>query len=316
MNRILVTGAQGFIGRHCIPRLSRRGFEVHAVSSTHPEGTEGGVIWHKADLLDPSHVVRVVSTVAPTHMLHLAWISAPGLYLTSAQNLDWVVASIGLIKAFIANGGERAVGVGSCAEYDWRYGYCRESFTPLLPDSLYGACKLAVGSIFEAIAGNLALSSAWARVFFAYGPHEPPGRLVSSAISSLLRGEEARCSSGEQTRDYLYVEDVADALLAILSSSVRGPVNIASGRPVSVAEVASQIGKLLNKSDMVRLGAIEETRPDPAFLVADVTRLRLDVGWSPAFSLQDGLQRTIEWWRAQSDARSALDGLANNHRAE
>src|SRR5207245_614301 len=90
------------------------------------------------------------------------------------------------------------------------------------------ACKLALASLLEAYAGQTGLSQAWARIFFLYGPREHPKRLVSSVIRSLLRGERARCSHGQQIRDYLHVEDAAGALVALLESEVTGR---AAGRP-------------------------------------------------------------------------------------
>ncbi len=103
---------------------------------------------------------------------------------------------------------------GSGYEYDWSYGYCTEGLTPCVPDTVYGACKHALHEMVRSYAAARQLSVAWPRVFFLYGPHEHPQRLVSSVVRALLRGEPAPCSHGRQIRDYMHVQDVADGLVA------------------------------------------------------------------------------------------------------
>ena len=205
MKRILVTGARGFIGRHCLPLLVARGYEVHAVSSQRITANASDVYWYQADLLDPSQVLALVTKVRAGHLLHLAWYTVPGKYWTSPKNLRWVQASVSLLQEFVAHGGQRVVMAGSCAEYDWRYGYCSEAVTPLAPRTLYGTCKHSLQLVLSAFAKQTGLSAAWGRIFFLFGPYEHPDRLVAFVIRSLLKGEAARCSHGNQIRDFLYV---------------------------------------------------------------------------------------------------------------
>ena len=99
---------------------------------------------------------------------------------------------------------------GSCAEYDWSAGRCEETTTLLRSASIYGANKNKLRARVEAIARETGLSVAWGRMFFLYGPHEHPQRLVASVIRSLLARLPARCSSGIQQRDFLHVQDARD----------------------------------------------------------------------------------------------------------
>lgn len=300
MKRVLITGARGFIGRHCLPLLLASGFEVHAVSSKHSEaraqapGT--GPHWHTADLLDAAQVSALLAQVRPTHLLHLAWYTVPGKYWTSLENFRWVQASLDLFEAFASGGGARLVVAGTCAEYDWTEGYCSEQSTPLRPSTPYGTCKHSLQLMLEAFAGQTGLSSAWGRLFFLYGPYEYPERLVASVIRSLLRGEPARCSHGNQLRDFLYVEDAAAAFVALLNGTVTGAINIASGRAVALKEIVNQIGQRLRRQDLIRLGAVPAAHNEPPLLVADITRLRDEVGWQSGYDLEAGLDRTISWW--------------------
>ena len=141
------------------------------------------------------------------------------------------------------------------------------------------------------------IAAVWGRVFFLYGPHEKPGRLVSSVIRSLLHEKEANCSHGRQIRDFLHVADVASAFTAILDSDVTGPVNIASGQPVRIGEIVAEIARQIGRKDLVRLGAIEASPAEPAVFVADVQRLFSEVGWKPKHDLSSGIADSIQWWK-------------------
>lgn len=299
MKRVLITGASGFVGRQCVSPLLAKGFEVHAVSRKGPAAdTPSEVRWHALDLTDADRVSELLARVRPTHLLHLAWYAEPGKYWTSAENLRWVSASLGLFEGFAAAGGRRAVGAGTCAEYDWHAaGLCKEFETPLAPATLYGACKHALRVVLEAYARQAGLSAAWGRVFFLHGPHEHPDRLVASVARALLRGEPALCTHGRQVRDLLHVEDVAAAFVALLDSNVEGAVNVGSGEPVALAEVVRLVGEKAGRPELIRMGARPAPEGEPPLLAADVTRLRDEVGWRPRFNLEAGLERTVEWWR-------------------
>src|SRR5262249_4985499 len=150
----------------------------------------------------PDTVAAIINRVRPSHLLHLAWTTEPGSYWTSPDNVRWLEASLSLLRAFAAHGGERVVMAGTCAEYDWAEGICREYPTPLRPISVDGVCKNALREVSESLGTRLGLRTAWGRVFFLYGPHEHPRRLVASVIGSLLHGEPALCSEGTQRRDF------------------------------------------------------------------------------------------------------------------
>jgi nucleoside-diphosphate-sugar epimerase len=306
MKRVLLTGASGFVGRHCLPALAARGYEIHAVSAkaTAPTDAPNGVNWHQVDLLDDARTASLLAEVRPTHLLHCAWYAIPGKYWESAENLRWLEASLHLLRAFAACGGKRVVGVGSCAEYDWDYGYCAERRTPLRPTTTYGVCKHALQLMLDALCRreNVSgtLSGAWGRLFFLYGAHEYEQRLVASVIRSLLQEQPAHCSHGRQVRDFLHVQDAADALVALLDAdAVTGAVNIASGVPVTLRQVVGEIAAQLERPDLIQLDALPAPAGEPHLLLADVARLRDEVQWSPRYDLSEGLADTIKWWKHQ-----------------
>ena len=301
--RVLVTGASGFIGRHVLGPLVRRGFEVHAITSrdTPPPQAPVDVTWHRADLLKLGEQSELLAAIAPTHLLHLAWYAEHGRFWTSTENLRWAAATIALVQAFADGGGRRAVLAGSCAEYRWGDpGPCVEGVTPLEPATLYGTCKNATRAVLEAAAGELGIELAWGRVFFLHGPGEAPGRLVASVARALLAGERAATGDGTQVRDFLHVDDVAGAFAALLDSSVSGAVNIGSGEGRTLRDVIHAIGAATGREDLLDIGALAPRPGDPDALVADVSRLRDEVGFVPAIGLEEGIARTVEWWRART----------------
>jgi nucleoside-diphosphate-sugar epimerase len=107
-----------------------------------------------------------------------------------------------------------------------------------------------------------------------------------------------------QRRDFVYVEDAADALVALLDSEVSGAVNIASGTAIEVRTLVTRLGALLGRPELLRLGELPAPAGEPSVLAGDPGRLRHELGWRPTFDLDQGLARTIAWWRRQPRTRA------------
>ena len=295
--RVLLTGATGFIGRNCIPFLKTEGYDIHAISSRGiGEANAEACVWHQIDLLDQQKTSSFVHEIRPTHLLHFAWYAEPGKYATSEQNLVWLRASLNLLESFGAASGKRVVMAGTCFEYDWNYGYCSEGFTPLRPSTPYGACKHSLQQVLGMLPTEFNVSSAWGRIFWLYGPYEHPRRLTPHIIVSLLKGQRARCNSGGLIRDFLYVQDVAEAFVALLESSVVGAVNIGSGHPISLEVFVRAIARAVGPEDLLDIGCDMPER-EPPFLVAQTRRLIQEVGWCQRHTLEEGLAKTVSWWK-------------------
>jgi nucleoside-diphosphate-sugar epimerase len=219
---------------------------------------------------------------------------SPGQYLTSLENMRWASASIDLIDAFGRSGGRRVVVAGTSAEYDSAHGVCAERETPLAPTTLYGACKRSVYEALKAWSAQVGATFGWGRVFFLHGPGEAPVRLVPQLVRAGLMREAIPMRHPAQVRDYLHVADAGRALAALLASDVQDAVNIASGEPVVLADLAREVGRCLG-APVTLGGTTPETDPVP-MLVGDTTRLRTEVGFTPQYSLADGLRNTVEWW--------------------
>lgn len=294
--RVLVTGATGFVGRHVLPALAARGFEVHGVGGK--SHTEPGI--HGADLLNPEARRALIAMVRPTHLLHLAWEAEPGRYWTSPANLDWVAASLDLARLFAEAGGRRFVGVGTCAEYAWGSSRFDEATTLCRPATLYGAAKDGARRVLSAYADTAGFSLAWGRLFYLYGPGERPGRLVSDAVHALMGSAVFPTSPGHQRRDFLHVADAATALAALVASDVTGPVNVGSGEAVPVRAILDGLAARIGGAERLAYGARALGATEPAVIEAETRILTDVVGFRPAFTLADGLDDTVAWWRARA----------------
>ena len=196
MARVLLTGATGLIGRAAARALARDGYEVIALCRRGRVEEARRTI--SCDLLVPEQVSTAIREANASHLLHLAWHDGPKDRWVSSANLDWMAATLHLIREFSGMGGERVICAGSCAEYDWSKSELTET-TPLRPRTLYGAAKAGTGVALCAAQEALGLSLAWARIFFVYGPGEPPGRLLGDLVANLKAGKPVAEAS---TRPY------------------------------------------------------------------------------------------------------------------
>lgn len=303
--RILVTGGSGFLGRHTVPHLAQGGAEVFVVgrSPRRPESleyNESSLVRHvTANLLQDTETSQLLRDIRPTHLLHLAWYVEHGAFWESPNNLDWLASSLMMARRFQEHGGERFVGVGSCAEYDWSHGYCVEDLTPLAPRSLYGQCKHALQTSLRRFFAE-DVRFAWGRLFFLLGPEEGPHRLVPSVTRRLLAGERAECSSGNQIRDFLDVRDAGAALAAILLGEFEGCLNICSGNPIRIRQLVTQLADLVGTPQLPAFGVLPDRKHEPPLIVGDPTRLLTTVGYSPSHSIESSLEASIAFWREQT----------------
>lgn len=298
MKSILVTGGTGFVGRHVLAAMAKQDIEVHVVTSSNQSIlVSENINWHHLDLHNTSAVTQLLKTIKPSHLLHLAWFAKPVEYWTSLQNTNWLTSSLHLLTSFIESGGSRAVLVGSCAEYDWQYEHCHEIDTPCIPKTLYGSAKYACYLMSKAIAQQSSLSFAWARLFFLFGQYEYADRLIPSAIKNLKQKTVFQVKNGEQVRDFMYVKDVASALLALLNSEVQGPVNIASGKPLSIKQLLDNMAEKLNATQYLQYQPNQSIQD--AILTADIGRLNKEVKWQPQYSIHSALEDNIAWWEKQ-----------------
>lgn len=290
MKKVLLTGSTGLIGKYALQPLLDRGFEVFAVSYSIQNEIEG-IKWVQADLLDFSNIKKIFEDVKPEYLLHLAWDTTPGVYLESNVNFDWVQSSMEILKQFHLNGGKRAIFAGTCFEYQFLDEPLKE-YGPLNPTYTYSKCKNFLNQLATLYCEKNDISFGWGRIFYVYGENEHEKRLVAHVIKSLINDKEVNINVGELIKDYMFAGDIAAAFVKFLDTDVKGCVNICTGQPVKIKEIATAIAHKLGKEHLVH---IEHGKTNDAkIILGDNTRLSKEVGFTPKYSLIEGLNTVIK----------------------
>jgi len=298
--RVLVTGASGFIGSHLCRRLLTLGAELHAVSRATRLNNEGGQ-WWQGDLTDCARLNEIISTVKPELIYHLA------SRVSGSQDLAMVlptlhanlVSTVNLMTAAAESSCRRVVLAGSLEE---------PQENDAIPSSPYAAAKWAASGYARMFHALYGMQTVTLRIAMVYGPDQADAsKLIPYVIQSLLRGKAPQLSSGQREVDWIYVEDVVDAMIASAENKDEGCliVEIGSGSSVSIQEIVERLCRLINPSIRPILGAIAD-RPCDRSWSANIALARERLDWQPRAELNDGLRKTVDWYR-----RTAAHLLAN-----
>lgn len=289
--RVILTGASGFLGRYVLDSLRRQNIETVMLGRRPvPGSTFADFI--ETDLLATPDFAALVKDAKATHLLHLAWYTEHGKYWISPLNLRWVEATTRLTEEFCKAGGERVVIVGTCAEYDWSHGYCREDSTPLNPATLYGTAKDAARRLAMATCAQHQVPCAWGRVFLPFGKGEAHQRLIPSLIDVYRGSRPPFAVNAPAYRDFLHASDVAEGFIALLQSNANGVYNISSGQPVQIEHLVRELARLLDADPQAVLDLTTERPGEPPLLVGENLKLKA-LGWQPMLSLAQGLEQSV-----------------------
>lgn len=299
--KILLTGPTGFIGSAFLQTALRHGHEIAAL--VRPEKlaqarakTNARLTWLPGTLTDVPW--NDIKRFQPELCLHTAWITTPGVYLESPENERYVDWSLDFLRRASDTGASRMIVLGTCIEYQTGGQILSENRTPLLPVSLYARSKNALRIALESEAAARGFALCWGRVFYPYGVGEHPLRLCSSLLQSLHRGEKVVLKTPGSIKDYIHIDDLAAALLAVVENRFCGAINLGTGTGVSVREVAETLARLMGKPGAVEPAAAANASPENP-VVADAVKLR-GLGWRPQHTLSAGLEKMVAAANAQS----------------
>ena len=294
--RVLVTGANGFIGSHLCERLRQEGAEVHAVYRSRRPTDLGDQHWFKADLAHLPEVRKVISRARPEVIFHLA------SYVKGAPDLEHVLptfqsnlqSTVNLLTAAAESGCSRIVLTGSLAEPEVENG---ERF----PSAPYAAAKWASSGYARMFHALYQLPVVIARVFMVYGPRQNDlTKLIPYVTLALLQGKQPKITSGQRLVDWIYVSDVIDGFVALAKApGVDGAtIELGSGVLVSIREVVQHLAELVGQGVTVELGALRD-RPLEPTRMAKTDDTFATIGWRSQVSLIEGLARTVDWYRSE-----------------
>jgi UDP-glucose 4-epimerase len=294
--RLLVTGGSGFIGERLCRRALEQGAIVHAVSRR--RRTSDGVRWERADLTDHAATQDVLRRLRPDVVLHLA------SEVSGGRDLDLVlpmlqanlVTAVQVMLASADVGCRRLVLAGSMEEPDL-------GDAQAVAQSPYAAAKWAALAYARSFKALYELPVVHLRVFMVYGPGQRDLRkLVPYVTVSLLRGVAPKLTSGTRAVDWIYVDDVVDAFLnAAVAPGIEGAsLDIGSGELVAVRALALRLRDLVGGEAEPAFGAIAD-RALERVRAADPTRAAEAMGWRPHTPLDDGVERTVDFYRSHLD---------------
>lgn len=295
--KVLVTGASGFLGSHLCRHIYKKNVEVHAISRAQRPQQRDGPIWWQTNLENIEEVRGLFVKVKPDIVFHLS-----GL-VSGAQSRELVLptfhslltSTVNMLTVATEFGCQRVVLVGSLNEP-------QTDHAEIIPSSPYAAAKWAssaYGRMFHALYGTPVVI---VRTFMTYGPGQGLEKLIPSVVLSLLKGESPKLSNGKWIADWIYIEDVIEGFLAVAQApQIEGKtLDLGSGRLVTVREVVDKLVGIVDRSIQPRFGALPDRRLEPA-RKANVSGALESLGWSAKILLENGLQRTVEWYKAQID---------------
>lgn len=297
--RVLVTGSAGFIGRHLIEALENYGAVVIPIVRTACDGITGSVA---CDLRDAQQVQELLRQWKPELIFHLAAqrtrkVTGAAIAQTLENNLT---STLNLLEAVRkCSSIRRVVMLGSAEEYGAAIEPFREEMREA-PISAYSLSKVCETQLGQMMARSCEVPVIVVRPTIVYGPGQQDDMFLPALIQSLLHRLPFAMTSGEQTRDFLYVADLVEALLMAAHSSVAPGtiINVGSERVLRIADLAIEVERIMGAPGFVRLGRLPMREAEVMHYAVDCSRARTELGWSPRTSLEQGLRQTITWFQA------------------
>lgn len=298
--RVLITGANGFIGRHLVDALDGLGALVSVVDMRQGDG-KAPVREYVGDLRDADFTETCVKECAPEVIIHLAASKERSVDISAFSRVvsTNLTGSLNLFTSAVKLKGLKSVVVMGTAE---EYGNNPVPFVEGMrerPVSAYSYSKLCVTRLCETL--NLLHGTPFVvlRPTVAYGPGQGQEMFLPALIKTLLMDKEFQMTHGCQTRDFIYVTDLINAILsASVTPQAAGQViNIGSGNPVAIVDIAVKVARLLGREDLLRVGALDYRCGEAMEYCVDTSKARQLLGWTAAFSLDEALKRTIEYYQ-------------------
>jgi len=317
MKTALVTGADGFIGSHLTERLVRQGYKVKALSQYNSFNYWG---WLEdvscqdeieiitGDIRDPAFCRKIAKDI--DIIFHLAaLIAIPFSYIAPASYIDTnVKGTLNICQAALEHGCERIVCTSTSEVYGTAQYVPIGETHPLQPQSPYSASKIGADAISMSFYNSFELPVTIARPFNTYGPRQSARAVIPTIISQIAAGKkDISLGNLRPTRDFTYVLDTCDALINLAESpeTIGETVNIGSNFEISIGDLLALISKIMHR-DVQLLCDKKRIRPERSEvfrLLCDNSKIRNLIGFSPQYSLEEGLKLTIDWFTDPGNLR-------------
>ncbi|MFH1836461.1 MAG: SDR family NAD(P)-dependent oxidoreductase [Methanobacteriota archaeon] len=307
VKRVLVTGATGFIGSHLIKRLVQQGFKVGIIKRQNSD------IWRIKDILsqlrifstdirDTQIVRNIVTEFQPNAIIHLA-----AYYAVEHKPEDIVpliqsnvLGTVNLLEAARINKVTLFINTSSCFVYKGNKAKLKEE-SELEPANLYALSKIHAEQACSYYSRMYGSSCVTLRVFPPFGPADHVRCMIPSIIKNFFEDEAPELTTGEQKRDWVYVDDLVDAYLSLLENPKlrfkHEVFNVGTGNPVSVKNVALRLKRIVGSDLEPNFGVIPPRKNEYKLLSSDITKAKKLLGWEPKTTFDEGLMLTVEWYK-------------------
>ncbi len=295
--RIFITGGNGFIGSHLVPKLLARKHKLLLLSKGSQKKNNKSISFVRGDLKNIDKWKNKVKKFKPDAVIHLAWEGLENYDFRATVSLRNMVNSLNMISVAAELGCRKFLSIGSCWEYGGREGALKES-APLLPPTHvpdFVIAKRTIQAMGEQIARESNMQFLWPRLFFSYGPGQKSRTLIAHLVRSFKNGVAPEIQNKSGANDFVYVDDIAEALVRILERSKEPSViyNIGSGRLTSVAGVVREVYK--NFDVPAPRWCLKKTHPRGFY--ANISKVKKEIGWKPKTSITEGIKRTVNYYK-------------------
>lgn len=293
--KVLVTGAEGFIGRHLVKALLSCGAEIHGLYLKNPaKDISGKMCWHKADVRNGKALKRLVKKVKPDFVFHLAALLEKG---EKPELVNRIMATnfygtFNLLQALAGAKFSKLVFLGSGEEYGKNKAPFNEKQN-VQPVSPYGVSKAAAENICLVFFKIFNYPVVILRPAVVYGPGQKNKMFIPSLLNTLVKNQPFKMSGGKQKRDFIYIDDLIEAILAATVKPVKGEIiNIGSGKSYSLKQVVAIARKISGSKGIISFD-LPYRQSEIMNYSFDISKAKKFLGWQPAYSLEDGLKEII-----------------------
>jgi UDP-glucose 4-epimerase len=297
--RVMITGASGFLGSwlcrvlsgdHEIIGLVRKTSSLFKLSEINNLQIIGSETQFWPDLIHQYH---------PDVLILNHWWGVSSEKRNDPKQFENIKHLKPLILASRIAGVSTIIGVGSQAELGSVESEISERQISR-PSTLYGSAKLESRLVIEELLRDSEARFVWMRIFSTYGPLDEGSWLIPNLVDSLMSNRQMKTTKGEQEWSYLHAYDLATAFnIAIINSKILGTVNVGNPETISIYKVCLTIGKMLEKQDLLDIGALEY-RVDQVMKLRPLCETLTQNGWLPEISFDEGIRQTVDWLRRKS----------------
>ena len=300
---ILITGGTGFVGANFVHRLAKEGYKPTVFIRKKSN------LWRLKNIVSKIHILetdlqntkllsRQVSRIKPSHIFHLAVYGAQqsiqkDIIQTYTQN---ILSSVNLMEVCCKQGFQQYVNIGSSSEYGLKKSAMKEADI-LQPINHYGATKAAISLAASVFSTTYRLPISTLRLFSPYGYWEDRRRFIPTLILNAIKGKRAELSCPSYVRDFIFIDDVIDALVHFLTEKkhYNEVFNIGSGKQYTLQQVVDEVRDMSSNKLKVTWNDRKSNQLEPSFWKADITKTKKQLNWKPRISLKQGLQKTYQW---------------------